>query len=87
MIKVQYWLQNDPVSKIAEINFFTLDWATVWDSGVQAFLLSLYIPSPPPLQIASPWANCGRLVETAMKNRPASRSGIGLQTPVSVADR
>lgn len=29
-----------------------------------------------------------RLLETAMKNRPASRSGgIGLQTPVNVADR
>ena len=28
-----------------------------------------------------------RLVETAMRNRPVSRSGIGLQTAVNVADR
>lgn len=28
-----------------------------------------------------------RLVETAMKNRPASRAGIGLQTAVNVAER
>ena len=28
-----------------------------------------------------------RLVETAMRNRPASRAGVGLQTAVSVADR
>ena len=28
-----------------------------------------------------------RLVETAMKNRPASRAGIGLHTAVSVAER
>ena len=28
-----------------------------------------------------------RLTETAMRNRPASRSGVGLQTAVSVADR